>query len=159
VHHGNGTQDVFWTDGGVFYFSLHQSPWYPGTGRAHETGAGAGLGRTRNVPLPAGTTADAWLAAFRASLGEIGREFAPEFILVSAGFDCLAGDPLGQFLLEPADLHAATLDVLALARETAQGRVALVLEGGYAPKRVGAGVVDTFRALCGLAPKEPPAAD
>ena len=146
VHHGNGTQDIFYEDGDVYYLSLHQWPWYPGTGSSTERGSGAGEGRTRNVPLPAHTPRDAYFSIFDSVLDDVLTEFKPEFVLVSAGFDCLEGDPLGQLTLEPEDLHALTRRLL----QVAAGRIALVLEGGYAPQRVGAGVVDVFRALCGL---------
>ncbi len=152
VHHGNGTQDIFYDDGEVYYLSLHQSPWYPGTGDASERGRADGLGRTRNVPLGADTSRESYLASFDTALVRVFEEFVPDFVLVSAGFDCLRGDPLGQLQLEPADLHAMTTRLLAAARTHAAGRMALVLEGGYAPKRVGAGVVDVFRALAGLPP-------
>ncbi|MCI0434862.1 MAG: histone deacetylase [Gemmatimonadetes bacterium] len=147
VHHGNGTQDIFWEDGGVYYLSLHQSPWYPGTGFETERGAGAGLDRTRNVPLRAGTTAVAYRRVFVEVVDEAFRSFDPEFVLVSAGFDAMAGDPLGGLLLEPADLHAMTRFVMQGAEATANGRVVAVLEGGYAPARVGEGVVAVLAAL------------
>jgi acetoin utilization deacetylase AcuC-like enzyme len=154
VHHGNGTQDIFYEDPTVYYLSLHQSPWYPGTGPPGERGAGAGRNTTRNVPVPAGTTGDAFLSAFRAALDAVEREFAADFILVSAGFDCMAGDPLGRLLLAPSDLHALAREVLGRAHASAGGRVALVLEGGYAPEQLGRGVVDVFRALGGLPPRD-----
>jgi acetoin utilization deacetylase AcuC-like enzyme len=146
VHHGNGTQDIFYDDGDVYYVSLHQSPWYPGTGAALERGQDAGEGRTRNLPIPAYTPRTIYLDAFTAALDATLAEFAPDFVLVSAGFDCLRGDPLGQLTLEPEDLHGMTRRLMQIAG----GRIALVLEGGYAPQRMGAGVVDVFRALCGL---------
>jgi acetoin utilization deacetylase AcuC-like enzyme len=150
VHHGNGTQDIFYEDPSVYYLSLHQSPHYPGTGAAEERGADAGLGTTRNVPLPAGTTAAEYRRAFEDSLDATLAEFEPELVLISAGFDCLAGDPLGDFGLEPADLHALTRLILERTRSTAGGKVVAVLEGGYTPARVGAGVVAVIRALGGL---------
>jgi acetoin utilization deacetylase AcuC-like enzyme len=154
VHHGNGTQDIFYLDPTVHYLSFHQSPWYPGTGSAAERGEGAGKGTTRNVPLPAGTDGPSFLDVFRATLDDVLDDFAPDFILVSAGFDCLAGDPLGRFALEPRDMHALTREVLDRANDCAAGRLALVLEGGYAPERVGRGVVDVFRALSDLPPRD-----
>jgi acetoin utilization deacetylase AcuC-like enzyme len=154
VHHGNGTQDIFYADPSVHYLSFHQSPWYPGTGAASERGAGTGSGTTRNVPLPAGTDGASFLDVFRATLDDVLSGFAPDFILVSAGFDCMAGDPLGRFALEPRDMHALAREVRARADEVAAGRLALVLEGGYAPERVGRGVVDVFRALSDLPPRD-----
>lgn len=154
VHHGNGTQDIFYADPSVYYLSLHQSPHYPGTGEADERGLGAGQGMTRNVPLPEGTTAAAYHVAFEKALDATLAEFEPELVLISAGFDCLAGDPLGGFGLEPADLHALTRLVLERTRGTAGGRVVAVLEGGYAPARVGQGVVEVLRALGNLPPRD-----
>jgi acetoin utilization deacetylase AcuC-like enzyme len=154
VHHGNGTQDIFFADSSVYYLSLHQSPWYPGTGTAAERGVGPGLGTTLNVPLPAGTDGAAFLSIFRDALAEVLSTFTPDFIIVSAGFDCLAGDPLGRLELQPADMHALATEVRQRADEVAGGRLALVLEGGYAPERVGHGVVDVFRALSDLPPRD-----
>ncbi|MBW3534494.1 MAG: histone deacetylase [Gemmatimonadetes bacterium] len=152
VHHGNGTQDVFWEDPDVFYLSLHQSPHYPGTGAAGERGAGAGEGSTLNVPLPGGTSRDTYLERYEAALDEAFERFTPDFVLVSSGFDCLAGDPLGGFLLEPEDLHAMTRSLVARADDACAGRVVACLEGGYAPERVGRATVDVVRALAGVEP-------
>ena len=152
VHHGNGTQDIFYADPSVFYLSLHLSPHYPGTGEAYERGMGAGSGATLNVPLPFGTTTSQYRAAFSGALAQITEHFDPQFILVSAGYDCLQGDPLGGLTLEPHDMHALTLELLELARARCQGRLVLLLEGGYVPRRVAAGVVDTLRALVALPP-------
>jgi acetoin utilization deacetylase AcuC-like enzyme len=154
VHHGNGTQDVFYEDPSVYYLSLHQSPWYPGTGRPDERGAGPGRGTNRNVTLAAGTSAVDYVAAFEAALDATLAEFQPEMILVSAGFDCMRGDPLGRLLLEPRDLHAMTRMVLERARACGAVGTAFTVEGGYAPERVGAGVVDVLRALAGLPPHD-----
>jgi acetoin utilization deacetylase AcuC-like enzyme len=150
VHHGNGTQDIFYDDGGVHFLSLHQDGHYPGTGHAHERGSGAGVGATLNVPVPAHTPRDEYLRTFEDAAARAFRACRPELVLVSAGYDCLAGDPLGALLLEPPDLHAMTRATMALAAGTAAGRVVLVLEGGYVPPRVGAAVTASMRALCGL---------
>jgi acetoin utilization deacetylase AcuC-like enzyme len=151
VHHGNGTQDVFYEDGSVYFMSLHQSPWYPGTGLREERGAGAGAGTTRNVPLPAGTTGAQFRQAFERELDAALAEFTPDFVLVSAGFDCLRDDPLGELLVEPADLHAITT---YLMQAVPQGTgIVHTLEGGYNPPAVGIGVVNVVRALAGLPPK------
>ena len=149
VHHGNGTQDIFYDDPRVYYLSLHLGGHYPGTGWPDERGVGAGVGTTRNVPLAEGTTPREFRAAFDAALAATLAEFQPQFTFVSAGFDCLAGDPLGGLLLEPADLHALTRKILG-AIAPSGSRLALVLEGGYTPARVGKGVVAVFRALAGL---------
>ncbi|HET9984721.1 MAG TPA: histone deacetylase [Longimicrobiales bacterium] len=151
VHHGNGTQDIFYEDGSVYYVSLHLRDHYPGTGHTFETGAGAGEGTTRNVPLPHGTAGDEYLRLARAAVAEAFAAFHPDLVFLSAGYDCLAGDPLGGLQLEPRDLHALTREIL----ERGGGLpIVALLEGGYAPARVGAGVVDTLRAFAGLPPRE-----
>ncbi len=150
VHHGNGTQDIFYRDPDVFYLSLHQAPHYPGTGAATETGEGPGEGATLNVPLPAGTPRAEYLAAFDDALARITSRFDPDFVLVSAGFDVLAGDPLGGMLLEPADLHGMTRRIVEVGAASCEGRVVALLEGGYAPKRLGDGAVAVIRALADL---------
>ena len=156
VHHGNGTQDTFYADGTVFYLSLHQSPHYPGTGLASETGIGDGEGWTLNVPLPAGTDAAEYRQHFSHALEQALETCRPNFILISAGFDVMAGDPLGGMLLEPEDLHALTRDVMAAAarepRADGASRVGIVaaLEGGYDPIRTGLGAAAVLRALAGI---------
>ncbi|HEX7089035.1 MAG TPA: histone deacetylase [Longimicrobiales bacterium] len=154
VHHGNGTQEIFYEDPTVYYLSFHLADHYPGTGAAAERGAGPGLGTTRNVPLPHGLPAGDYRGAFAAALAAALEEFEPGFVFVSAGFDCLAGDPLGGLSLEPADLHALTRLLIERTRASARGRVVAVLEGGYAPARLGAGAVSVLRALAGLPPGE-----
>ena len=150
VHHGNGTQDIFYSDGRVYYLSLHLSGHYPGTGHAYQRGSGDGIGATRNVPFPHGVERAYYLEVFDEVLTEAISTFRPELVLVSAGFDCLAGDPLGGLLLEPSDLHGMTRRVMELAAESAGGRVVALLEGGYVPPRVAAGVVQVIRAFAGL---------
>jgi len=150
VHHGNGTQDVFWEDPDVFYWSLHQSPHYPGTGAAGETGAGPGEGTTLNVPLRPGTPTEEYRSAFTSALDEVRDRFQPDFVLVSSGFDVLAGDPLGGQRLEPGDLHAMTRELMEWGEEGWGGRLVVVLEGGYVPERLGEGAVAVIRALAGL---------
>lgn len=131
VHHGNGTQDIFYEDGTVFYFSTHQSPWYPGTGAEDETGKGKGKGCTLNCPLAAGAGRKEIVGAFRERLVPAADQFRPDLVLVSAGFDSRAGDPLGRFMLADGDFAELTTIMLAIAREHAQSRVVSVLEGGY----------------------------
>ncbi len=150
VHHGNGTEAIFRDDPTVYYLSLHQAPFYPGTGAAGDRGSGPGEGATRNVPLPAGTDGPAFADAFHRALAAAEAEFEPDFILVSAGYDALAGDPLGGMRLEPGDFHALAERVLAWADRACRGRVVAVLEGGYEPRRTGAAVVATIRALARL---------
>jgi acetoin utilization deacetylase AcuC-like enzyme len=151
VHHGDGTQAVFWEDAAVHVLSLHLHPHYPHTGGADERGAGPGLGATRNVPLEPGTGGAGYLARFSEALDASLREARPDLVLVSAGFDLLAGDPQGGLALEPRDLHAVTAALLARA-DAAGAPVAAVLEGGYVPERLGAAVVNVARALARLAP-------
>jgi acetoin utilization deacetylase AcuC-like enzyme len=151
VHHGNGTQGIFESDPTVYFLSLHQAPpFYPGTGHAHEVGVGAGEGMTRNVPLPAGTDGRTFARALESALADAASVFRPDVVLISAGYDALAADPLGGMNLEPQDFHTLTKLVMAWAETSAQGRVVAVLEGGYAPGPTGAAVVATLRALAGL---------
>lgn len=150
VHHGNGTQDAFYTDDSVFFLSLHQSPHYPGTGAAGERGEGTGEGYTLNVPLPAAMPRGDYLDRFREALEEAASRLSPDFILVSSGFDAMAGDPLGGLLLEPEDFYGMTRDVVELAERECDGRVLALLEGGYDPARVGQGAVAVIRGLAAL---------
>ena len=131
VHHGNGTQDIFYEDGSVFFFSTHQSPWYPGTGPAQETGAGAGKGTTLNCPLPAGSGRKEIFHAFREKLVPAADAFRPDIVFISAGFDSRMDDPLGSFTLSDADFAELTGIVAGIARKYAGGRLVSVLEGGY----------------------------
>jgi acetoin utilization deacetylase AcuC-like enzyme len=131
VHHGNGTQDIFYTDGSVFFFSTHQSPWYPGTGDAREIGEGPGKGCTLNCPFPAGAGKDEILGAFRDKFAPKMDEFRPDLVLISAGFDSRRGDPLGRFVLTDTDFSELTTLMGAIADKHAKGRLISVLEGGY----------------------------
>ena len=149
VHHGNGTQDIFWEDPSVFFTSLHQYPHWPGTGAASQRGAGAGKGTTLNVPIAARTPRAEYLSRFHEAL-EMGFAFRPDFVLISAGFDCLAGDPLGELLLEPEDLHAMATAVSERAADACGGRVVASLEGGYDPPRTARAAVSVIRALAGV---------
>ena len=118
VHHGNGTQDIFYTDGTVFFFSTHQHPWYPGTGAPDETGEGAGDGMTLNCPFPAGSGRKEILGAFQEKLLPAAEKFKPELVLISAGFDSRIGDPLGNFLLTDADFADLTRVMREIADNT-----------------------------------------
>jgi acetoin utilization deacetylase AcuC-like enzyme len=131
VHHGNGTQEIFYRDPSVFYFSTHQYPYYPGTGSASERGLDKGEGTTLNVPLGEGTSAAAHREAFGDALKVIEKTFPPDLIIVSAGFDSRRGDPLGGLMLEDSDFSEMTKQVMEMAYRTASGRVISVLEGGY----------------------------
>lgn len=147
VHHGNGTQDIFYEDGSVLFFSTHQHPWYPGTGWADEIGKGKGRGCIINCPLPAGAGKNLVLGAMRDKLVPATRAFKPELIFISAGFDSRQGDPLGRFLLTDADFASATKIVCDLAQETAGGRVVSVLEGGYDLEGIQCAVTAHVKAL------------
>ena len=131
VHHGNGTQEVFWSDGSVLFFDTHQHPWYPGTGSPSETGEGKGRGLIVNRPFPAGAGRREILEAFRTGLVPAAERFRPELVMISAGFDSRAGDPLGQFTLTDPDFAELTALIAEIARQHARGRVVSVLEGGY----------------------------
>ncbi len=131
VHHGNGTEAIFWSDPSVLVFDTHQSPLYPGTGAAADRGGGPGEGFTINCPFPAGSGGKPVLEAFERVLLPAAEAFAPELVLVSAGFDGRAGDPLGGLLLEDADFAALTRIALAIAGRHAGGRLVSSLEGGY----------------------------
>lgn len=150
IHHGNGTQEIFYTHPDVFYLSIHQSPLFPGTGASTEVGMGAGKGATLNVPLPSGTGSTVFRAELEGAIEEAASRFDPDFILVSAGYDGLSDDPLGGFLLEPEDFHAAMHSVLKWADRACGGKVVASLEGGYAPEATGRAVVATLRGLAGL---------
>lgn len=134
VHHGNGTQDTFYEDGSVFYFSTHQWPWYPWTGRAEETGEGKGKGTTLNVPLPAGSGDYELIDAFENKFVPKANRFKPDFVIISAGFDSRRSDPLGRFRVTDYGYKKLTQILLQLAKDHAQGRLISVLEGGYNPK-------------------------
>jgi acetoin utilization deacetylase AcuC-like enzyme len=131
VHHGNGTQDIFYRDGSVFYFSTHQWPLYPGTGRASETGEGPGAGTTLNFPFSAGSGRAEILGAVQKSLVPAMQTFQPEFVLISAGFDSRAGDLLGRFTLTDEDFSDLTTAIMEIASQHAGRRIVSVLEGGY----------------------------
>jgi acetoin utilization deacetylase AcuC-like enzyme len=127
VHHGNGTQDIFYDNEKVFYISTHQYPFYPGSGTEQEKGK---YNNIFNIPLPAGTTSEEYLNAYEYVLKKI-DEFKPEFILLSAGFDAHKDDPLAQFQLESKDFYEITKRTLGLSKLYCNGKVVSILEGGY----------------------------
>ena len=131
VHHGNGTQDAFWTDAQVGFLSIHRWPFYPGTGAADETGSGQGLGMTVNLPVEFGTSREEYLARFRSELERFADKVRPQLVLISAGFDSHRLDPIGSLGLETEDFQPLTKAVLDVAEQHAGGRIVSVLEGGY----------------------------
>lgn len=131
VHHGNGSQDAFYDDPSVLFLSTHQYPYYPGTGAVDEVGSGAGEGYTVNVPLPAGCGDDEYLAVFREVVAPVVEGYAPDWLLVSAGFDSHRADPLGAMNVTEQGFGVMADALLELARKHAGGRAAFLLEGGY----------------------------
>ncbi len=127
VHHGNGTQDIFYDNEKVLYISTHQFPYYPGSGSEQEKGK---YNNIFNIPLPAGTTSEEYLSAYEYVLKKI-SDFKPEFILLSAGFDAHKNDPLAQFQLESQDFYEITRRTLELSKLYSGGKVVSILEGGY----------------------------
>jgi acetoin utilization deacetylase AcuC-like enzyme len=131
VHHGNGTQEVFYASERVGFLSIHRYPFYPGTGARDETGTGTGLRHTVNIPVPYGTPVSEYHAAFRSDLERLADRIRPELILISAGFDAHAEDPVGDLGLEVEDFEILTREIVAVAETHARGRIVSVLEGGY----------------------------
>jgi len=149
VHHGNGTQEIFYSDGSVLFFSTHQWPWYPGTGHASETGEGKGAWLTINCPLPAGSGRKEIVGAFHERLLPALENYRPELLLISAGFDSRVGDPLGQFRLTDEDFADLTRMLLDFAAGASGGRVVSVLEGGYNLAGLGVAVGSHVSQLIG----------
>jgi acetoin utilization deacetylase AcuC-like enzyme len=149
VHHGNGTQEMFWTDPHVLYVSTHQSPFYPGTGDADEVGKGGGQGYTVNVPLTAGGGDAVYASAFERVVLPVVESYAPDLVLVSAGFDASARDPLAQMELSANAFGWMARELARLAAATAKGRMALVLEGGYDLVALEAGLAGAIEGMLG----------
>ena len=147
VHHGNGTQGIFYDDPSVFFFSMHQYPWYPGTGSRGETGHGRGLGSTLNVPVKANTPATEQRRSFEAAIEDISTKIKPDMIFISAGFDAHLTDPLGQLRLEDPDFVSMTLILKQWADEVCEGRIVSCLEGGYNLGTLGRTVAEHIREL------------
>jgi acetoin utilization deacetylase AcuC-like enzyme len=147
VHHGNGTQGIFYDDPTVFFFSMHQYPWYPGTGSRGETGHGRGLGTTLNVPVKANTAALEQKRSFESAIEEISTKIKPDLIFISAGFDAHLDDPLGQLKLEDRDFVSMTATVKQWADEVCEGRIVSCLEGGYNLGTLGETVVQHLHEL------------
>jgi acetoin utilization deacetylase AcuC-like enzyme len=151
VHHGNGTQAIFDEDPMVLYFSIHQSPFYPGTGSAGDIGVGKGLGSKINVPLPAGCGDADYKKAFEERLKPAAAAFKPDFVLVSAGFDAANGDLLGGMKVTPQGYAELTRIVKGIAEASCNGRLVSMLEGGYDTEALAASVEAHVRVLIGSA--------
>lgn len=153
VHHGNGTQDVFYDDPQVLFISTHAAPFYPGTGAMAEVGAaGPAAGTTLNIPLPFGVGDQGYAQVFADLVAPALRRFQPELILVSAGYDSHWKDPLGPMALSTAGYNHLTATIIELADELCQGRLALILEGGYSLEALGACAIASLRLLLGRDP-------
>jgi acetoin utilization deacetylase AcuC-like enzyme len=146
VHHGNGTQALVEDTADIRFVSMHQWPWYPGTGAASDRGPHASVW---NVPMAEGLPRERYVAAFLAAVDAAAEGFTPDVVLLSAGFDSLAGDPLGGFTLELDDVDRLTRELVSRAEQWCGGRLVSALEGGYAPDRLGAACVTHLRALLG----------
>ncbi|MBM3727208.1 MAG: histone deacetylase [Acidobacteria bacterium] len=149
VHHGNGTQDVFYRDGSVLFLSTHQHPWYPGTGMRDETGEGRGEGRIMNYPFAAGAGRDEIVRVFQTDLVKAAAAFKPDLVMISAGFDSRLGDPLGRFRLTDDDFRELTVTMMMIASQHCGGRLVSVLEGGYSLTGLAAGAAMHVRTLAG----------
>jgi acetoin utilization deacetylase AcuC-like enzyme len=147
VHHGNGTQDIFYADSSVLYASLHQFPWYPGTGHASDRGDPGASGTTVNVPVATGTSAARWLELFDDVVLPAVDAFDPEFVVVSAGFDAHRDDPLAELRLEDATYSAIAERVRTLADAHCEGRSLWLLEGGYDLRAIAASVAGCLHVL------------
>jgi acetoin utilization deacetylase AcuC-like enzyme len=146
VHHGNGTQALVEGTADIRFVSMHQWPWYPGTGAASDRGPHRTVW---NVPMAAGLAREAYVAAFLSAVDAAAEGFTPDVVLLSAGFDSLAGDPLGGFTLELDDVDRLTRELVGRAEHWCGGRLVSALEGGYAPDRLGEACVTHLRALLG----------
>ena len=149
LHHGNGTQHSFYTSNQVLYFSTHAYPYYPGSGNLAEVGAGAGEGFTVNVPLSGGQDDRAFARIFKEIVVPVTREYRPDFIIISAGFDTYFGDPLGTMAVTEQGYACMTRQMVDLAAEICQGRLLVALEGGYNLRGLRDGVLAVLGELCG----------
>jgi len=155
IHHGDGTHYFFYDDPTVFYFSIHEFPFYPGTGRAYETGKGEGVGYTLNVPVPFGTGVHHYIDAFQQKLKPVALRFKPDFVLISAGFDAHKDDPLSGISLTSESYGQFTDIVKEIADQTCDGRIVSVLEGGYSLSALSESVVEHLEHLnCYSNPKK-----
>jgi len=153
VHHGNGTEASFYSDKSVLYFSTHQSPHYPGTGKMTDVGEKDGVGFTVNVPLPAGTGDEGFLMAYREILKPVALEFDPDIVLISAGMDPHRRDPLSEMQLSTAGFGAIAATIVDIAKTCCEGRLAATLEGGYNLDSLSDATVAVLRAFSGVFPE------
>jgi len=144
VHHGNGTQDLVQDEPGIRFVSMHQSPWYPGSGAADDRGP---HGTLWNLPMAPELPPQVYVDAFLSAVDAATTQWTPDLVLVSAGFDCLAGDPLGGFTLELEHIEVLTSALVSRAEQWCGGRMVTALEGGYDPVRLGDACVTHLRAL------------
>jgi acetoin utilization deacetylase AcuC-like enzyme len=147
VHHGNGTQALVEQDPGIRFVSMHQWPWYPGTGPASDRGP---HGNVWNLPMSANLPVQSYIDALRSGVDAASSGFVPDLVIISAGFDSLVGDPLGSFTLDYADFDLLTRDLADRAEHWCGGRIVSALEGGYAVDRLGIACVQHMRALASL---------
>ncbi len=150
VHHGNGTQEIFYDDNRVGFFSIHRFPFYPGTGRADDTGSGKGLGYTWNAPLPASTPAGKFHDTFEAMLEKAADKMKPQLVVISAGFDAHRLDPVGGLNLESEDYIRLTRKVMQVADTWCGGRIVSLLEGGYNVEKLVESATFHVKSLAGL---------
>lgn len=146
VHHGNGTQDAFYGRSDVLFCSMHQWPYYPGTGAASETGSGEGVGCTRNVPLPAGSTDDDYVRVMRDAFRPAVESFEPDLVLISAGYDAHVHDPLGDMLVTDSGFRVLMQEAIELGNQFG-GKLLVVLEGGYLVQALAGCVADAIDVL------------
>jgi len=147
VHHGNGTQDIFYRSEQVYFLSAHRHPFYPGTGAAEETGSGPGLGTKFNLPIRFGTPRPSYLDRFQSLLESAASRARPELVLISAGFDAHRADPVGSLGLETEDFEPLTRLVIQVAEQYCQGRLVSLLEGGYNVRALAESVTCHMEAL------------
>ncbi|MFI4850074.1 MAG: histone deacetylase [Gimesia chilikensis] len=147
VHHGNGTQDLFYEEDQVYFFSAHRHPFYPGTGMGDETGTGKGLGTIWNLPLAFGISREDYFEQFERMLLQAAEKCQPELVLISAGFDAHKEDPIGSLGLETEDFGRLTRLVAGVANQYCKGRIVSLLEGGYNPQRLAESVVCHLQEL------------
>ncbi|MCD6289864.1 MAG: histone deacetylase [Anaerolineae bacterium] len=147
AHHGNGTQEIFYSDPGVLYFSTHQYPFYPGTGQRNEIGEGPGKGYTVNIPFPYHVGDEGYRRAFDEVLVPVAERYRPQLVLVSIGYDAHWAEPIAQMLLSIRGYAALVRHLIELANLWSRGRLVVMLEGGYHAQALGYGVLATLRLL------------